>query len=74
MICGKEQHEVNDSEITFSCATITFIIYCLLNIYGGILVSALPMVVHCQHACKRFALSVKLYCSTVYKNLFNNQY
>ena len=31
--------------------------------------SALPTAAHCQHACKRFALSVQLYCSTEYKTL-----
>ena len=39
-----------------------FVIYWLLSIYEGILMSALPMVAHCQYACKRFALSVQLYC------------
>ena len=31
--------------------------------------SALPTVANCQHACKRFALSIQLYCSTEYKTL-----
>ena len=50
------------------------VIYCLLNIYEGILTSALPMAAHCQHTCKHFALSVQLYCSTAYKTLLVNQY
>ena len=44
-----------------------FVIYCLLNIYEGILMSASPMAVHCQHAWKRFTLYAQLYCSTTYK-------
>ena len=44
-----------------------FVTYCLLNIYEGILISASPMSCYCQYACKCFTLSVKLYCSTMYK-------
>ena len=32
------------------------ILYCLLTIYKGILMSAKPMAAHCQHMCKCFAL------------------
>ena len=51
-----------------------FVIYCLLNIYKGILMSAKPMAAHCQHVCKCFALYAQLYCSTTYKTLLTNQY
>ena len=44
-----------------------FAIYCLLNIYEGMLMSGSPMAAHCQHACKRFTLYAQLYCSTTYK-------
>ena len=44
-----------------------FVIYCLLNIYEGILMSGLPMAAHCQNACKCFTLYAQLYCSTTYK-------
>ena len=48
------------------------VIYCLLNIYKGIIMSALPMAAHCQHVCKHFALYAQLYCSTAYKTLLIN--
>ena len=51
-----------------------FVIYCLLNIYEGMLMSALPMVAHCQHTSKRFALYALLYCSIVYKTLLTHKY
>ena len=51
-----------------------FVIYCLLNIYEGILMSVLPMAAHCQHACKHFALYTQLYCSTTYKTFLTTQY
>ena len=51
-----------------------FVIYCLLNIYKGILISTSPMAVHCQHVCKHSHLSVQLYCSTAYKTFLTNQY
>ena len=51
-----------------------FVIYCLLNIYKGILMSALPMAAHCQHTWKCFTLYAQLYCSTTYKTLLTNQY
>ena len=41
-----------------------FVIYCLLNVYKRILMSALPMATHCQHVCKQFTLYTQLYCST----------
>ena len=44
------------------------IYYCLLNICEGILMSASPMAARCQHACKRFTLSVQLYCFAAHKN------
>ena len=43
------------------------ILYCLMNIYEGILNNASPMPAHCQHACKHFTMSVQLDCSTTYK-------
>ena len=43
------------------------VMYCVLNIYEGILMNALPVVAHCQNKYKRFALSVQLYCSTAHK-------
>ena len=51
-----------------------FVIYCLLNICKGIVMSASPMAAQCQHACKRFTLSIQLHCSTAYKILLANQY
>ena len=45
---------MNDGEIAFSPAN--FVIYCLLNIYGGILMSPSPMAAHCQYSCKSFIL------------------
>ena len=47
-----------------------FVIYCLLNIYEGVLMNASPMAAQCQHVCKCFALSIHLYFSTAYKNSF----
>ena len=44
------------------------------HLYEGILTSASPMVADCQHVCKRFALSIQIYCSTAYKTLSANQY
>ena len=54
-------------------AMLLFVMYCLLNIYEGILMSTSSMASHCQHICKHFALSVQLYCSTVHKTLLTNQ-
>ena len=51
-----------------------FVIYCVLNIYEGMLMSATPMVAHCRCTCKHFALPIQLYCSTAYKTLLANQY
>ena len=47
-----------------------FVMYWLLNIYEGVLMSALPMAAHCQHVCVHFTSSIQLYCFTVYKNPF----
>ena len=55
-------------------AMLHFVMYCVLNIYEGILMSALPVVAHCQNKYKCFALSVQLYCSTAHKTLLANQY
>ena len=55
-------------------AMLFFVMYCLLNIYKCILMSASPMAADCQHACKHFVLSVQLYCSTAHKTLLANQY
>ena len=40
-----------------------------MNIYKGILMSVLPMAVHCQHKCKHFALSVN-FTVLLHKKLF----
>ena len=50
------------------------LIYWLLNICGGILMSTSPMAAHCQHAFKCFTLSVQLYCSTAHQMLLANQH
>ena len=49
-------------------------VYCLLNIYEGILTSASPMAACYQHVCKCFAMFIQLYYSTTHKTLFANQY
>ena len=35
--------------------------------------SASPVLAHCQHMCKRFALYVQLDCFTTYKTLLPNE-
>ena len=45
------------------------LIFWLLNIYKGILMSALPMAVHCQHECKHFTLSIN-FTVLLHKKLF----
>ena len=72
MICGKQQHYVNDGETVFSHSTLCYILS--TDIYEGILTSASPMAAHYQHVCNRFDLSVPHYCSTTYKTLLFNQY
>ena len=53
---------------------LVFVIYDLLNICKGIIMSTSPMTAHCQYMYKRFVLSIQLYCSTAYKILLTNQY
>ena len=68
MICSKKRAL---SEQWWNCFQSWYSLLC--NIYEGILTSTSLMVACCQHACKRFALSVQL-CSTAYNALFTNQY
>ena len=55
-------------------AVLLSVMYCVLNIYEGILTSPLSMASHCQLACKHFTLSIQLYFSTAHKTLLTNQY
>ena len=50
--------------------SVTPILFWLLNIYGGYLMSALLLEAHRQSICQHFTLSFHhIYCSTAYQTL-----